>query len=225
MNYLEFTKILSFTGKTACTVGKVTEEDVQLLNDILSINPMFMNDFLNTDHAPSFYSKYPDIKKVFGGVKCVDVFYALKLGHTYNGIPNRIPYLMNKAMTEVDASAFNSVLCALKNTGIFGDVYYDVDGTKVTNMDIIANVFRKRPQLITEDNLLVKYDSFAEVYVRNTDTIALLPLDIADSLSREDCEAINFDKTLGLVINNVPIRTLGNRLGVALDDYDLRDCL
>lgn len=217
-----FESIYSKAGKDV-EFPVITKDDVDKFHSLLEINSCIKVAFDETDSATSFYNAFPDIKKLIGTPIASEVFYAYKLGHFYTGIPNKLVYVLFTTFKTTDFTLPNLVIWKVsKELDKFADKIYNYEDKKFTVKSIIENVYGKSANIISESSYKCLNDGFYEVYISNVDRIAILPKDIGEALSDEDCRRLEYDKNKGIVLGDTPIRRLNGRLGITLDDFDLR---
>ena len=191
--------------------------------------------FESTDDSNSFFAVCPGVKKIVGAFKSVECFYATKLGYYMKNVPMRLVYILNKLNISHQAKyvnvALNSAIPLLSN---YAKCKYTAeDGTELDIKSVIENVYGRSIKLINSSMRKVEYDDAVELYVPDekgkAGRVALLCPSMAKMLSPEDCEKVYYNHSLGITLrtNNgeIPIRTLGNRLGITRDEFDLRECI
>lgn len=226
MNLLEMNTEIIFGKKTKCSVPELTEEHLIQFKKLINISKSILATFESIDDANSFFTMYPDIKVVLGSSICVEAFYACKLGYYYKGIPTKLVYILNKTFKENDNKHINTAL----NTAInlikpYISNVYEYNGEDYTVKDIIENVVGTSINLITDSKRKIKCSDCWEVYIPDIERVALFPNDIADMFGYADCEKLYFTVEKGIMFNDTVVRTLGNRLGITKNDFDLRDCV
>lgn len=226
MNLLELNEKLLVGKKKAVKVPKITDSHLTEFKSLLAISRNMSSNFEVLEDANAFFKMFPDVKKLIGAKLCVEVFYACKLGYMYEGIPNKLLYILTKALNQNNREfvnlALNSAVNLLKP---YADSSFTCGEEVVTTKDVIENIVGHSVQLITSSTPKVKLRGYYEVYIPNVERIALFPIDIGDMLSYADCERLSFDIGKGIMLDDVPVRILNNRIGVTKDDFDLRDCI
>ena len=90
---------------------------------------------------------------------------------------------------------------------------------------IIENLTGVAYESLTNSRRKVKYRDCYEIYVQNVDRVVIVPPEIADFInSLEDLESIEFVDGVGVCVCGEPLRVLGDKIGIAKDDFDLREC-
>lgn len=229
MNLLEFNDcLIKKRGKSVVSVPEITDEDRMLFNDLILCNNSVLNTFNKCTLDTEFYGVYPDIKKIVGKDKAVELFYAYKMNTYFPGIPNKIPYVLKIAVAKYGNVNSNMVLNSVLQylTPYASDVYV-VDGEEYTVKDILENVTGKNATLLTDSVRKVRTSvkNTYEFYVQDVDRVLVAPEDIADCISNEDAYNLSYDRERGVVLNDIPVRTLNNHIGVTQFDFNLTECI
>lgn len=226
MNTIEFyDKIVNGKG-IEVDYPVITNDDVRKFYELLQVNDSIKLAADKTESSVAFYTAFPDIKKLIGAPIASEVFYAYKLGFIYSGVPNKLVYILYKAFKETDMKYPNLILWkAFKDVKSFVDRVYVSDKGKFTFKTILENVYGSSANIISSTTYKCLNNDVYEIFIESEDRIALVPKDIGDCLSEEDCRAITYDPALGLVLNETPIRRLNGRLGITFDDFDLREVI
>lgn len=208
-------------------VPEVSQNDCDTFRRLVGSSKTVENVYNMTDDANSFFSMFPDIKKMFGDGVCVEVFYACKLKFVYDGVPSKLVYIVSKMLSECGNCNINTALN--RTTSLlrpYVDHIYKVDGKEYTLKDVIENMTGFSIKLLTSSVRKVKSVNCFEVYVPNVERVALLPPDIAKLLPYSECAKIRYDRELGLVVgDDTVVRCLNGRLGITRDDFDLTNCV
>lgn len=200
-----------------------TVKDLNLFNSLLSSDQGERDCLGITESYKEFYEAFEKFRIMIPDDVKEDVFYAAKMNIIYEGIPMRLVYLIHKAMLKY--KNLNVAIRSIKENVLAKYLEPGVLPEGITVKDVIETYTGKEAKLITESCYKVDYDGYSEVYVANTDRVALLPSDIADSFrSLDDLRSIYFDEEKGLMFGDMPIRILGGRVGISFDEYDYRDC-
>lgn len=227
MNLVEMNKAIMSKRRTEILMkNQITQEDIMLFYDMLSISKNIQSLFDSVDDSNTFFKIYPDFKKVLPNGKAVECFYAIKKGNIWEGVPMRLVYIITKAFENNGKDLVNRALNTAtglitpyaSDTYIFGE-------ESLTVKDIIDNIVGKNVKLLTLSNPIVKYKDCVEVFVPNANRVAVLSGDIAEYVTVDNCDTLQWDKVNGLTIEGIPLRTLNNRLGITRDDFDLRECI
>lgn len=227
MNLIEMNKIILSNKKKVVSIPILTQEDVILFKQTLLISKGVSDMFEKTDDSNSFFTVYPDVKKIVGARKCVECFYAVKLGYYVADVPTKLLYILNKLFKDNDILYPNTALNKatkylmpyIKSTFKVSDGTVDVHG-------VINSVANRHVTLLTDTCLTSTMPGAdTEVFIRNCNRVAILPKSMAEMLSPSDIESLSFNVEKGIVLGDIPIRTLGNRIGLTKDDFDLRMCV
>ena len=227
MNLLELNSIVA--GKYTEGVGKnkttrcITEEEFEDFRAMLSVNPA-NRDFLNrTETASEFYEHVELADKYIDKEIKEDAFYAAKLGFFYAGVPSKLVYILRKAIRKYQSP--NLALSAIDVRTISKYLKEGALPEGITIKNVIESILGRQCELLTSYRRKVKFKDWYEVYVPDVDRVLLLPEDLAKHIeSLEDLENINYRKDVGVCVYDIPIRTMGNKVGVTVDEFDLRKC-
>ena len=152
-----------------------------------------------------------------------EVFYAAKNGKLFYEIPSQCAYILRKAYEACEGIP-NLILkivpfAAMKEWFAPG---YFMNG--VTLYDAIANVCDPNYYPLSKTHLKNKVNNYTEVYVESTDMVAAIPNSIADRLDDDSIRKIVDDRGT-LMIDDRPIRTMGEYFGAIDSTYDLRQLI
>lgn len=227
MNLVEMNKaIMSKKRNEVVIKNQITQGDILLFYDMLNISKNIQTLFDSIDDSNTFFKIYPDFKKVLTNGKAVECFYAVKKGNIWEGVPMRLVYILTKAFESNGKELVNVTLNTA--TGLlapYASDTYVYNDSKLTIKDIIDNVVGKSSKLLTASNPIVKYKDCVEVFIPNANRVAVLPNDMVEYVTVDNCNTLQWDKTNGVTVEGVPLRTLNNRLGITRNDFDLRECI
>lgn len=224
MNLIEMNdKLLVNKAREYVNVPVITQELVDEFRRLINACKSALNAYNTVEDSGVFLTMYSGMKKIYGLDMATELFYASKLGFLYPGVPSKLVYILNKMVKDYGVVHVNDSLsrCVKLLSPFVGDVYTSGD-TEVTVKDLIENFVGVPIKLLTSSVRKVKSTDCYEVYVPNVERVALLPNDIANMLPYSECAKITFEKDKGLVIGDIVVRTMNNRLGVTKDDFDLR---
>lgn len=148
-----------------------------------------------------------------------EVFYALKNGIIVQGVPSYCIYMVKKALDMYHSPNLvvkQLPLDLLKNCftqGYFGDDY--------TLRDVICNLSGLPYEPLSMSKRKVAYQDFTELYVEETDMVAILPNALAVGLNEDSIQYLHVTPD-GLVIKDILLRTRGSYTGAVNSIYDLR---
>ena len=227
MNLIQMNdKILVNKDRKLVKPPVVTQELCDEFRRLVNASRILENYYTTLEDSTAFLTTYPSIKEIYGTGLATELFYASKLNFFYPGVPSKLSYVLNKIFKVCGVVHVNDALCrGVKLVQPFVNDVYEVNGEEVTVKDVIENFVGGPIKLLTSSVRKVKAADCYEVFVPNAERVALLPGDIANVLPYAECEKIEFDKQRGLVIGDVIIRCMNNRIGVTRDDFDLRKCM
>lgn len=225
MNLVEMNEAILTANKTLQKVPSFTQEHIMEFKRLLKISSRIESSYEDTEDSNSFFSMFPDIKKILGTSVCVEVFYATKTGFYYNGIPAKLVYILSKLFMSGSYKSVNTAInSAVRILSIYAKSSWDYSGTELNMKDVIENIIGKPITLLTASVPKTESNGLYELWVPNVERVALLPDYIFEKLSYQDCERVEYT-TEGLALNGMLLRTFQDRLGIVKDDFDLRECL
>jgi hypothetical protein len=223
---LELNDSIIYGKKKKTVVPEITNDDLILFKRALQCSSKIKAVYNQTEDANSFFATFPDVKKVIGSRKCVECFYACKMDYYMAGIPAKLLYIVNKMVTESDKKYINVAMnTAVQLLKPYANCSFACDGEAYTLKDVIENVCGNSIKLINTSVRKIQVGKDWEVYIPDVSRVAIMPDGIAGMLSQEDCEHLSFNLDKGIMLGDIPMRTLGDRLGITKDDFDLRECV
>lgn len=226
MNLLEMNDAILYGKKKKTIVPVVTADDLTLFKKTIAMSARIKSMYEQTDDANSFFAIFPGVKQIVGAKKCVECFYACKLGYIMHGIPAKLVYVLTKMFNENGKQFVNKAMStALPLLKPYVNCAFEYNEESYDLKDVIENICGQSVKLLNTSVRKVKSGSAWEVFIPVANRVAILPDGMADMLSQDDCERLSFDTNKGIVLNDIPVRTLGNRLGITRDDFDLRECV
>ena len=191
--YIDFTKAISYKRERKVYKNPITKNTEDTKNVLENL-----------------IATVPQLATVFN--TCDDGYYM-------DGVPTFVVYVLQKALQEAGSSAPNLALQSCYKLIIKYDDYIFVNnGKEITLLDVIYFCFKKKFDLLTARRLI----SDDEVYIESVDRVAVLPDDILKLIP--DVSKLGYDPKIGIITEDGnPIRTLNARVGVTVDDFDLRE--
>lgn len=218
--YIDFTKAISYKRERKVyknPITKNTEDTKNVLENLIATVPQLATVFNTCDDAKAFFHTYG----IFSELKATDeeAFYQLKVGYYMDGVPTFVVYVLQKALQEAGSSAPNLALqSCYKLISKYDDYIFVNNEKEITLLDVIYFCFKKKFDLLTARRLI----SDDEVYIESVDRVAVLPDDILELIP--DVSKLGYDPKIGIITEDGnPIRTLNARVGVTVDDFDLRE--
>lgn len=207
-----------------------TDEEISLFCNILSINRRYANMIKVTNSATSFFKAAGDIASLFSKDIHDDLFYSMKIGNRYNGVPSKLVYLLLKAR------AFyiypNLSLSMIKRTDL---LYFCIEGmlaNDTTVLDVVRNIWKADVLLLSYRRFKALYTDVYEVWVNQFvrtgsdkteqfDQVAVINEKIIDKMDDIDWKNIVLYEDMGLIANNTVLRYLDGMYGIVEDDMNL----
>jgi hypothetical protein len=227
MTLLEINEIFNGKFKTdeesVKPISVMKMEDWQAFRELLALNETYTDGLRMTENSKEFYEAYPIFDECIPNSVKEDVFYASKLGFFYEGYPCKLVYILREALKRYEN--VNVAISAIDYRGIQKFIKKGALGEDKTIATIIYSLLGKKVKLISKSRRMVenKPGEF-EVYIPNVDRVALLPEDIASRIDNlSDLKSLQYEKNVGIHINGQYLRTFNGRIGITLDDFDLRE--
>lgn len=220
LQYIDFTKNISYKRDRE-KYKEPNEEKVveafETLKELLPAMPLLKKTFDSCESATDFFKAYPTFKEI--GQNSEEAFYRLKLGMKVDGVPSRIIFILRKAIKENGTEFPNLALQSVyKLLSQYDDYTFMNDGREITLIDIVEYAFGKPVRLTTARRLRVDN----EVFISDANRIAIIPDDILEIVKGD----ITYEPNRGLLgeVDGqlIELRILSDRIGVTLDDFDLR---
>lgn len=223
-SYIQFTKDISYKRERKLMKDPYTEKTVkclEVLNDMLLNIPQVKSLFDETDVAANFFDNIVTFKEM--GLVDEEAFYIRKLKSRMIGVPSRIVYIVNKAISVYGKENPNYTLSSVyKYLLKYDDYLFENEGKQYTLLDIIYYLFYDNFDLLTARRL----KAGNEIYVDSVNKVAIIPNDI---LSIIDVKTVDYDPKLGLTAicdeQITPLRIMCGRIGATTDDFDLRKAI
>lgn len=226
MDLLELNSKILSRKRVEVTPAEFTDDDVKLFTELIGTSPQMLNVFQGVEDSSIFYKTYPDMRKIFGTAKSVEMFYAIKSGSYVKGVPAKLVYIIDKMFKEYDKGFINCAInAAVPLLAPYASDVYIVGDTKHKLRTLLEGAVGRDIKLITDECRKVDYDDYSEVYIPDVKRVAVLPKDIADAITLPDCEKLNYNPKLGVCLADIPLRGFNGRLGITTDDFDLRECI
>lgn len=166
-----------------------------------------------------FFKCCTDFAKWFPKKHWKELFYAVKNGFYSTDVPSDSIYLTKKAYTAI--SIPNLILKQIPvswQSSWFEEGYFSGG---YTLRDVICTFCMPTYRPLDHINNKVTYETFTEIYIKDTDMVAAVPNRIGDLLSAETIDRIKCEPN-GLSVDGKFLRTLGGYHGAANSIYDLR---
>lgn len=213
--------------KSPWTLGKepyrATEEDLKEASELLEKH-VTAADNLKVMHSPKlFFSREVDFSNDLPKHKREELFYALKLGYASTVAPAKLIWYIETAVKEYGSPNFLFKIALEKDMQDFLSEGYLSDGYTVR--DVICSV-AKLPNYtpLSEGKLAVQIGDHWDLYIHDTDAIAMVPADLKELLSHDDISKLKV-KSQKIYIGDKPVCQLGRYIGAVNSCYDLRRLL
>lgn len=229
MTLLELNSIISGKYKEEWKNNKkirtIERDELDSFKRLLAISDVYQQAIIKqTESDEEFYEAYPLLAEVVPKEIQEDVFYAVKLGFFFEGVPCKLVYLLKKALMQYDT--VNVAISSIDTRAWGRFLKAGSLSNNVTIQRIIENLKGSQVSLLNEFNRKVDAGKgLYEIYVENTDRVVVVPEDIANVIeSIDDLRNVNYVKGVGVCVYETPLRTMSGRVGITVDEYNLRDC-
>ena len=209
------------------------EEEYATWLSIVTSTQYFNTAFDATNNSKVFYAEYKNLEFPYGKQLAAEFFYMTKLktefnrDYRYKGIPAKLEYLIRAAQTLPWETPNQLLSMCYRAINEFAPYTYETSAGVLNLLGVFSIIIQEDFEPVTDAVRKVynEYHNVYEVYVENVDMIAFLPEDIAGCIRAKDLDVVTFDKKIGLLYKNIPLRTLGGRIGLTTDDFDLRNAV
>lgn len=212
-------------GKRVLDAPKVspyrgTKEDLQFGLDLLNVSQTATYNLKIIENAKLFWNNEPDLKEQVAACKREEIFYALKNNMITPVIPAKALFYIHKvyekypSLNLLPKALPASLLNSLITPGYIQEEY--------SLFDVIASIVN--PNYIPIDSTrCVKNGDYFDIYIEDTDMIAIIPKDIKEKLREDDISRIKVKEGKGLMLGDLPLINLsGAPLKITDSVYDLR---
>lgn len=206
-----------------CKVKRIDEEMLQKFVQLLEGDSVAKQIFDMCDVAQEFFDYTVDFKHWIPKELRSEIFYAAKNKSYSVLVPSQCVYLLKKAWEQAKGIP-NLIIKQLPEQAL---TTYCTEGYflgSATLYDVICNTCCESYSPLSETKPRNKVGNFTEVYVPDTDMVAALPNDIADSLSDSAILSITVTPN-GLAVGDRLLRTMCGHFGITNSVYDLREVI
>ena len=238
-NYTDFTEVIRKKTQSLGDDFKVDVDEkyiqevdkcIEEIGTVIALDPKVRLAFEAMENYKEFSKVLANRYTVKSGV-LMEAFYELKLGARYDGIRARDVYIIKKAIKEKGTEFPNYTIWSVYKLLVGNFQKFKDSDQAISIYQAINFLFGRKVDLIYGK---VKHKVEAEAYVESEDKIALLSEDIAQVImdyknAKElSNNPVEYDSQEGLYIqpkgtNKLLLRTINNRLGIVVDDFDLRE--
>lgn len=205
-----------------------SSSELEKFISIMQISQSYKFYLLSTESSTQFWSACKDISTMFDSKVKEDLFFSVKVGKRYGGVPSKLVYLLQKAKSEWKYP--NLSLSAIPQK-LLTEFCYEDSLSGVNLHDVICNVWSADVKILSPYRRRAQFGDCVELYVQSdidlnkVDRVALIPLDINSCIADNEVAAITFDSKKGLMLNDTVVRQLCGYAGITKHDFDLRGVL
>lgn len=203
---------------------RMKEADMVELSKLLASYP-YAKDNLNVSNTASeFYKLEPDMSNRIPASKREEYFYTAKVGSACAICSAKVVYFIKQAIEKYGSPNYFLYLLSERDLRAVFSAGYVTNG--YTLRDVICSVSGLEDYMpLTEASPKVKIGEHFDVYIKDTDAIAMLPASIANLLSPSDIDGIKREKDALVLSNGKLLKTLADHVGVVNSVYDLREVI
>jgi hypothetical protein len=202
-----------------------TPDQLVQFRQLLAVDEIYEAMLNQTESPDEFYAACSMFAKTLKSYEeAADMFFAAKLGYTYDNIPSKLVYLLIKAK---EAHKYpNTAISAIDWSVLKPFLRKDALRPGIKCIDVMNAVFGYSVNLLNAFRARTSNAHVFEYYIKNTDRVLVLPQELATKISSEDdVNSLEYVKNVGVCVRGVPVRTLFNKLGITTDDYNLEGCV
>jgi hypothetical protein len=170
------------------------------------------------DVHSAFYKMEPDMAHEIPKEMREEVFYSLKLDYLSPILPAKAIFLITKCYDRYGSLNLIPKVVPESNLAEMFTEGYVAEGYSLR--DAICSLFDELYKPLNVGDLAVPNRDNWDVYIEDTDMVAIVPQPIKDKLSNDDIKRL---KVVGkdIVLGDTPIRYLSNYIGAVNSTYDL----
>lgn len=167
-----------------------------------------------------FYSIEPDFKNWIKADQRAEAFYAAKNEAFAYAVPSMCIYMLKKAYNVYKSP--NLIFKMLPQPMFEKFIAEGYLGGGLSLQDVVCSFCNPNYQPLSTERLKCRCGEFTEIYVQETDMVALVPNRVADNLDDKAIDNITVTPA-GLSTGGMLLRMMGGSRGVINSTYDLRN--
>ena len=205
---------------------KVSRIDEEMLNKFMSIlagDTVAKQIFDMCDVAQEFFDYTVDFKHWIPKEQRSEIFYAAKNGSYNLLVPSLCVFILKKAWSEAKGIP-NLIIKQIPEQMLTMFCSENYFLGSITLYDVICNTCCESYSPLSEVKPRNKVGDFTEIYIPDTDMVAAVPNDIADSLTDQAILSITVTPD-GLSVGDRLLRTMCGHFGITNSVYDLREVI
>lgn len=198
---------------------RCTSEMFQRALEVAACSDTFAATVQYCETPKDFYRLEPDIEAFIPLSEREEVFYCLKNEMYSPAVPAKCIYYIKKIYNMYNIPSLVWKCLPVATLTIFFQGNYLDQG--LTLKDVINSFCDSNYVPLSTQNLSSKIKDGTEIYVPNTDMVAVVPTNIANKLSYDDLHKVQY-VTEGVSVGDSPIRFMSGYHGACRSAYDLR---
>lgn len=206
-----------YTGEYAGAI--INADAITTFCDLLGSSMTASVTLESCEHYKDFYTIEADFRHYILPADRANCFYAAKNGNYSRQIPPFCQYMIKKAWEQYKIP--NLILKVIPAPVLeeFFQKGYLTGG--ITMHDVICNVACEEYNEFTQTRLRNNFGSCTELYIEETDMVAVVPKSIGQALDDDTLRRVT-PTEYGLAVNGLLLRTMCGYTGAINSTYDLR---
>lgn len=201
---------------------------------VLSCNKRYLSMIEVSSTPYSFFNAAKDVASLFPKEIYDDLYFGVKNGSRYDGVPSKLLYLILKSK---DIYKYpNLAMSMIKRDTLLQFCEKNVLGDGITILDVIQNVWKAEVLLLSSRRVKAIYKNVYEAYVPTFvgadgstvegtfDQVALIHEKIIERLpSAMDWRDLWYNGVEGLICNDMPLNDYTGNYNIVKDDLNLSE--
>lgn len=218
-DYILGRKFVNVLGREPFRADKQFLEDAK--KELLK-HPTAYKNLSLIDSSKVFFAREVDLAEKVPNTQKEEFFYGVKLGYVSPAIPAKALFYMDRCLEEY------GTLNVLPKFVLSGDLKkmfsdgYCAEGYCLR--DVICSLFQPNYKPIDDGQMSAPNGEHWDIYIQETDTVAIIPKKIKDKLQPEDIRRLKVEGR-HITLSGKPIYELGGYIGAVNSTYDLRDII
>lgn len=196
-----------------------TSEVLELGRKLVDIYPTMSKNLNLLESDTIFYKMEPDVFEKVPKEMREELFYSMKLNQLSSIVPAKTLYFLDKcyklygSMNLLPRVIPASYLKQMFTEGHLAEGY--------NLRDVICSLYDEKYKPISDGDLVVPNRDNWDIYIEETDMVAIIPTEIKEKLTYDDIKRLQI-KNKQIVLGELPIRFLSDKhIGATNSIYDL----
>lgn len=213
-----------FTGEIKREPFRGSEEFLLNAKRTIEKHPTAKENLRLINHHKVFFAQEPDLANDVPKQQQEEFFYGLKLGYISPVIPARVLHILDICANKYGSCNFLLKLLNDKDIERLFSKGYIKEGFCL--YDIICSLHTQNYKPLESGTLIAPNKEFYDMYIVETDMVAIIPERLKEKLNPEDIRRIKVDdKTHNLMLGDKNLYELANYIGISESTYDLRNLI